>query len=70
MKYYSSSWLATMLLLNDHYCAISCPPLCHYCVTTMALHEHANAIIVTYETLLGYNIGIILQLDGHYGATT
>jgi hypothetical protein len=26
-------------------------------------------LIVTYETLPNYNIGIILQLDGHYGVT-
>jgi len=39
------------------------PQLCHYMATWMPL-------VVTYVPLWGHNIGIVLQLDGHYGATT
>jgi hypothetical protein len=37
------------------------PQLCHYMATWMPLG-------VTYVPLWGHKIGIVLQLDGHYGA--
>jgi hypothetical protein len=55
--------MTIIVLLVAHHCATIVSQLSHYMNTQMPL-------LVTYETLSSYNIGIILQLDGHYGATT
>jgi hypothetical protein len=63
MRYELCDWFSTIYyvcVLVGHYVAIIMSQLCHYVATRMPL-------VVTYVPLQGHNIGMILQLDGHYG---
>jgi hypothetical protein len=50
-------------MIIAHYCVTIVPQLCHYVATWIPL-------VVIYISIWNHKIGIVLQMDGYYGAAT